>query len=85
MPQSVKSTAQRMNAIKKLNKASNKAHKNTAIESKKIAKKQNLAGEDKNLKKIGEFKNILCTFCGEMYTEQNENPLEGWIECNVCQ
>ncbi|XP_037292427.1 uncharacterized protein LOC119188654 [Manduca sexta] len=74
------------NKVKKVNKGLN--DKSIKVPFKTVPKKTKTDKNKKKAKqpkKIKEFKDILCFFCGEIYIEEDDNPIEDWIRCDICQ
>ncbi|KAF2890368.1 hypothetical protein ILUMI_15805, partial [Ignelater luminosus] len=81
----------RKTAMKSLDDIPNKASQNTAKANKKTVKPKisakkpkKTAKENKKQKKIVKFHNVDCIFCGEIYIEEDGQPTENWIQCNLC-
>ncbi|KAF2885888.1 hypothetical protein ILUMI_20286 [Ignelater luminosus] len=81
----------RKTARKSLDDVPNKASQNTAKANKKAVKPKisakkpkKTAKENKKQKKIVKFHNVDCIFCGEIYIEEDGQPTENWIQCNLC-
>lgn len=70
------------NLTKRLNDKSRNVPKKTNT---KTDKERKIAKKVKQPKKIKEFKDILCFFCGEIYIEEDGKPIENWIQCDICQ
>lgn len=71
------------NVSKRLDDESRNVPKKTVKAITKTDKKT--AKKAKQVNKIKEFKDILCFFCGEIYIEEDDNPIENWIRCDLCQ
>lgn len=56
------------------------------VESKKVPGKtaKNPVKKGKKPKKVKKFEDILCFLCGEIYIEEDDNPIENWIRCGAC-
>ncbi|KAF2889402.1 hypothetical protein ILUMI_16771 [Ignelater luminosus] len=81
----------RKTAMKSLDDVPNKASHDTAKANKKTVKPKisankpkKTAKENKKQKKIVKFHNVDCIFCGEIYIEEDGQPTENWIQCNLC-
>lgn len=78
------------NKIKKVtkrldDKSANIPIKTVPKKTKTGKKNQKTAKEAKQSNKFKEFKDISCIFCGEIYIEEDDNPIENWIRCDICQ
>lgn len=60
------------------------AKANKKIVKPKISAKKTKKTAKENKNKIEKFHDINCIFCGEMYVEEDGQPTENWIQCNIC-